>query len=175
MQKKSLLLFFVLFVLLVPFSSAVVQAKPFLKSVTTEIFDGPFPPDDPEAGVYGRGVIHQTMILKGVNWVDEAVTLDVIVQMVWEIRLYEMVPSDGGFEAGDFLFLLKLTRIYEGTLVPDVPGGGFVTGTLVEDWVINVVADVPFPPDMDFRGHWVTLYRDGVAVKRIGFGVSPFQ
>ena len=174
MKGKILTISFA-FLLLMVTMIAPVLAKPFMKEVTTDFIDGPFPPDEPGSNVYGKGVMHQTLIVKDVKFVDGQPILEVIMEMIWDVRIYEMVPLSNGPEPGEFLFLLKMTRVYEGTIVPDVPGGGFQTGKLVENWVINKFADVPLPPDMDLRGHWVTLYEDGVAIKKLGFGVSPFQ
>lgn len=147
-------------------TSSAAQAKPFINNVTTEIVDGPFLP-----GVYSKGVIHSTMIVKSVNW-DEG-SADVIVQTTWAVRLYELIPTGNGGEPGDFLFLLKITRIYEGTLVPEV--NTMLTGTMVDDWVINEVGDIQLPTSWDVRGHWVTKFENGEVVFRIGFGVSPFN
>jgi len=49
-----------------------------------------------------------------------------------------------------------------------------MTGKMVLDWVINKVGDMPFPPNTDLRGHWVTWYEDGEEVRKIGFEVFPF-
>jgi hypothetical protein len=159
--------------LLAVYMASSVQAKPFYKEVTTEIVDGPFPPDESGAGVYGKGVMHRTLIIKSYNQSEG--TISVTMLSTVEVRLYQLVAVDGGFEPGELLFLLKMTQMYEGTLIPNIPGGGMVTGKMVMDWVINAVGDVQFPPNMDLRGHWVTLYKDGAEIKKIGFGVSPFQ
>ena len=151
-----------------------VQAKPFRKEVTTEIIDGPFPPDSPSPNVYGKGVTHRTLIIKSVNQ-DEG-TVSAIILATVEVRLHQLISADSGFQAGELLFVLKTTQMYEGTLVPGIPGGGMVSGTMVMDWVINVLGRVnPFPPNADLRGHWVTLFEGGAEIKRIGFGVFPLQ
>jgi len=150
-----------------------VQAKPVYKDVTTQVIDGPFPPDASDPNVYSNGVNHQTIILKDVNSADGVVNGVIVSTM--EVRLYELNEVDGGFEPGNLLFILKTTRIYEGTLVPGVPGGGMVNGKAIMDWVINPVGDIPFPPGMDLRGHWLMFYEDGVEVRKIGFGVFPLE
>ena len=172
-EKKIVTLSFALLLLTI-FMISPVQARPLRKEVTTEIIDGPFPPDSPNPNVYGKGVMHRTLIIKSVNEYEG--TISVIMLTTVEVRLYQLIPSDGSFQAGELLLLLKMTQMYEGTIVPGIPGGGMVTGTMVMDWVINVLGGVnPFPPNTDLRGHWVTLFENGVEVKKIGFGVFPLQ
>jgi len=111
------------------------------------------------------------LIVKGVNWNEG--TVSVTMHTTWAIRLYQLIPTDDGFEPGEPLFLLKITQMYVGTLVPGIPGGGMMTGTMILDWVINEIGDMPLPSDWDLRGHWVTWYEDGEEVRKIGFGVFP--
>lgn len=170
-KKKMLLIPLVIILLIVSMTPSVVQAKPIIKDVTTEILDGPFPPGEPEPNLYGKGVMQSITIVKSVNWNEGSA--DVILKRTMAVRLYELIPTSNGGEPGDFLFLLEMTGVYEGTLVPGV--NTMLTGTMVEDWVINEVGDIQFPTTVDLRGHWVTKFENGEVVFRIGFGVSPFN
>ena len=161
-----------LVLLFAPLMTSPVQAKPIYKEVTTQVIDGPFPPDASDPNVYAKGVSHRTISLKDAN-LGEVVNGVIVSTM--EVRLYELIEVDGGFQPGKLLFILKTMQIYEGTLIPGIPGGGMVDGKTVMDWVINPVGNIPFPTDMDLRGHWLTFYEDEVEVRNIGFGVFPLE